>query len=342
MNFRRNPPRRGGNNMNKKIIDKVDKLGDAISKLSLDLNPKVTNLNRSKKEPRIDKLTLPMNMGLTSRYVSLVPTPNRIVYCSVYTRVDLITSSANPTSLVFFPYCVNFQNFKNISIASNNGTDIASLCDRTTPMILIRGAASVSSLELPAASTQCGLTGNYRLVGATLKITNTSPYVSREGTYMVYRIVDDTFLPWFYSTAHPPAYFHNRVNDFAKLLNKNYDQVKVKQAFAASDVGLVNEFNVYEGNTNFQSPCEYIGCRYESDSSSTCVAPNPVGTNATYLVKIPSTVQENSYLIESWQVLEIIPDPSLNLDNLAQMQSHVVTEEVLKEIRERPMITKYR
>lgn len=338
------------NNINNKINktnNKIDKLSDDLSKLSLSLFPKTTNIYRKLKEPRIDKYVTPMEMGLSHRFTSLFKTGNRIRYMSLYNRFE-IDNSVIPSFVakyLWFPYSVNFQSYPDLSIKVSDGQEGSTSPNIISPLIRITTNTSTRSVEGMSVynCSACGLVGNYRLVGATLKITNLSPFNTKAGSYIIYKLNENTAYPAFYANTLVPAKPNspNYTNVVGTLANLNHDQVMLKQSFSASDIGYIHEYNIYEGNNIFQTPNEYIGADYlDGDEPVAKWLGNPQGNNIKYEIDIPTTTTLQSYLVETWQILEIVPNPSLNLDNTTDFQTHIFNEDVLDEIRRKMPIVK--
>lgn len=338
------------NNINNKLIktnSKIDKLSDDLSKLSLSLFPKTTNIYRKLKEPRIDKYITPMEMGLSHRFTSLFKTGNRIRYVSLYNRFE-IDNSMLPgfvAKYMWFPYSVNFQSYPDLSITVSDAQEGSRPPDMISPLMRITTNSLTRTIEGMTVynCASCGLVGNYRLVGATLKITNLSPFNTKAGSYIIYKLNENTAYPPFYAKALVPAKPNSPkyTEIIGTLANLNHDQVMLKQSFSASDVGYINEYNIYEGNNIFQTPNEYIGADYTNgDEPVATWSGNPQGNNIKYEIDISPTTTLQSYLIETWQILEIVPDPSLNLDNTTDFQTHIFNEDVLDEIRRKMPIVK--
>lgn len=340
-----NKPKNQSNQLNKKTNDKIDKLTKDISKLSLSLFPKTTNIYRKMKEPRIDKVVTPMEMGLSHQFTSIFKTGNRIRYMSLYNRFEMTNSNTGNTKMLWFPYCVNFQSYPDLSITVSDGNEGSIQPNVINPIVRIvtNRLTDVAEVLTVYNCASCGLIGNYRIVGASMKITNLSPFNTKAGSYIIYKLNENTTYPPFYNSVTPPNLTNSP--DYAALLtslvNLNHDQVMLKQSFSASDVGYIHEYNVYEGNNIFQTPNEYIGVDYISGVEPVALwSGNPQGNNIKYQIDIQTTSTTQSYLIECWQIIEIVPDPSLNLDNITDFQTHVFNDEVLDEIRRKMPIVK--
>lgn len=337
------------NNISKKLESnnkKIAKLSEDISKLSLSMFPKTTNIYRKLKEPRIDKYITPMDMGLSQRFTSVFKTGNRIRYMSLYNRFEALNNNGGMmTTFIWFPYSINFQSYPDLAITVSDGNNGTVQPDVINPLVRIIHntiLGSVNALYCYDCSS-CGLVGNYRIVGCTLKIQNLSPFNTKGGSYVIYKLNENTTYPPFYNKNNP--IINSNAPDYTDILYNlvkvNHDQVMLKQSFSATDVGYIHEYNVYEGNNIFQTPQEYIGQDYISGVEPVAMwSGNPQGNNIKYQIDIPATSTSQSYLIETWQIIEIVPDPGLNLDNITDFQTHVFDDKVIDEIRRKMPICK--
>lgn len=246
---------------------------------------------------------------------------------------------------MWFPYSVNFQSYPDLAITVSDGEEGSTQPNIIAPLMRVVTNTLTSTIEGMAVydCSSCGLVGNYRLVGASFKITNLSPFNTKSGSYIIYKLNENTAYPPFYNKSLPPtkANSPDYTNVIGTLANQNHDQVMLKQSFSASDIGFIHEYNIYEGNNIFQTPNEYIGVDYISGVEPVALwTGNPQGNNIKYEIDIPATSTIQSYLMETWQILEIVPDPSLNLDNITDFQTHIFNENVLDEIRRKMPIVK--
>lgn len=329
-----------------KIDKKIEKLTEDLNKLSLQFFPKTTNVFRRLKEPRVDRIVTPMDMGLNSRFTSIFKTGNRIRYMSLYNRFEFAnTNASSVTRLLWFPYAVNFASYPDLAITVSDGGTGTTQPNIISPIVkTIMTNGSIVSMEYPNVAA-CGLIGNYRVVGASAKITNLTAYQTKAGSYIIYKLNENTVYPPFYdsSTLPNPTTAPDYTSVLGALLAINHDQVMLKQSFSASDVALIHEYNVYEGNNIFQTPQEYIGSSYISGTEVVALWDgNPQGNNIKYQIDIAGTSNSliNTYLMETWQIIEIVPDPSLHLDNITDFQTHVFNEEVIDEMRKSMPIVK--
>jgi hypothetical protein len=324
-----------------KLNERIDSLTNKMDKLSLEIFPKITNVNRKKKEPRSDKILTPMNMALSSRIISLYPTNNRVVPFTVYSRIQINTLNYDH-NIIWFPYFTNFTEYRHLPITYQVSANVP--VDTATNIYgMHKNPNNKYDFNL-YQSTPCGLYGNYRVIGATMKITNTTPLMNKGGTYYVYKMNDNLIFPLFYNKQGGVdwSWDNDTAHKVEALINSAKTQIQVKQNFASSDVGYIHEFNTYEGNNIFQTPLEYLGNDFVGPQPGNFLYwTNAVGNNIKYWITIPSMGNvTNTYVLETWQVLEIVPDPELQLDMLAGTQKYVYQPEQIKEINDFFPITK--
>lgn len=322
------------NNNNRKQYNTLKK---ELNEIKNNMTNKVTNINtrNNKKEPRYDLIVSPMQMALQGRYESIYKTPNRITYMSVYSKAYVDTHQQLSTYLFWFPYALNFNNINNNQVHVDSATT-NELCNSLSNLIkvIINPDTSVREGSM-IENGKCGVTGLYRIIGCTLKLTNLTSMIQKAGSYTVYRLTSNNIYPCLYGTTFPTEL---NAQDYFKLFqdaaNENNDQTLIKQTYSANDKCHINEFNVTEGNNIFQKPNEYLGETYlDSTERVAKWGQNPTGVNISYKIWLPATTGRNQYLVEMWQVVEIIPDPQTNLDSLSQLQTNVMSLKKLRAVR---------
>lgn len=296
------------------------------------------NKNKSKKEVRRDRIMTAMEMGLTSRFISIFPTTNRIAYQKIYSRFTINVFSNYDRHLVWFPYAINFTQYPDLSITVDvNGNAVAP--NRISQLLQVNTSIQNPTQAvdyLTLESTPCGLPGLYRVVCSSLKIVNTTPIMNKGGSYIIYKLNENTLYPPFYNRQTVPTNT-NSPNYFLRIENivcQNHDQINIKQAYSATDTAYIHEFNLYEGNNIFQACTEYIGVDFINGTETLAEwSKNPIGNNIKYLIDFPHTTSTNNYIIESWQIIEVVPHPSLQMDNIAHIQNAVVNKNVLNKLK---------
>lgn len=318
---KRYPNRRRNNNFNQQ----VDQLSNKLNKLTLN---EPTNLQKHIKEPRKDKIITPMEMALQQKYISMSQTSNKIFYTTIYSKFDINVQAT--TAVVWFPYCISFKNFYPPIIVD---TDKTSNC-ASSLVVLTR-----DQFTIPTAGT-CNITGSYRVVGSTLKIFNVSSVMNRSGDYTIYKLNENALVPVLYNDFNPPT--HTNSPELYSLfygntLASNYSQATIKNNFSANDKCVyINEYNTNEGNNIFNNSSEYLGMNYENKENKVYAQPgsngNVIGSNIKYYIRIPGQDDTQSYTIETWQVIELIPLPSLGLSNMCYSVKTVYPPNIIQEI----------
>jgi len=328
--------RREDKNIRKNVKNITGKINNIKS------NAKMTkfneNKNKNKKELRRDKITTAMEMGLSSRYISIYPTSSRITYQKIYSRFAINVSTNYDRHIVWFPYAINFNNYPDLNITVDvNGNAVAP--NRISQLIQVNSSAfnPTQAVDYQTLdSTPCGLPGMYRVVCTSLKIVNTTSLVNKAGSYIIYKINENTLYPPFYNNQAVPTNL-NSPNYFLRVENvvcQNHDQINIKQSYAATDIAYIHEFNIYEGNNIFQASTEYIGQQFENGTETLAGWDrNPIGNNIKYEIFFPHPNTTNNYIVETWQIIEVIPHPSLQMDNITHIQNAVMNKNVLNKLK---------
>lgn len=321
--FKRTKPNKSNNS---RLSRQIDSLTKQMSRLTLSNS---TNLNKGKKEVRTDKIMTPMYMAIHQSYLSLFPSSNKIVYVPVYTKISLQVYTNQTTDLLWFPYAVSFKNF-DIDIKMN-------FLDEDYYANAVASLISVNPLSRLVTTYKmgtCNLAGSYRLVGATLKLYNTSSMLNRGGDYTIYKLNDGGAFPFAYDDEHQPTW--DMIGEkFRDYTMQDFQQTTIKNNFSASDKAVyINEYNTNEGNNIFCNNSEYLGQTYTTQNLMT-VFPreeNATGNNIKYLLKFQPTTQNQFYTVEVWQLIELVPYPNTNLSNLCYNITHVLNKKAFDEL----------
>lgn len=331
-NFRRTNNRRSNNNNQKinKIKEDISTLTEKMNKLSV-TNTKLINKFQTKKEMRTDKLISAMDMAKYSNKIPFYKPALKTLTFDIYNQVSIVHTANKSHFLFWFPYCypkapekVNIWNNANW-VPVNKISTMLWLNTTDTTM----GYAKENSTEIG---------GDVRLVAATMKITNTTPSLTKEGSYTTYLSTANTACPIAYSSTvmtFPGAL----LNDFENITIGNMDLLSTKMLFSASDIGYIDEYGVRQGNTIFGSSNEYIGSNftgYWGKLNREVATPmsvedarfNPNGININYIIKFPPTSNTQNYVIETWCVWEVVPSEASTLGVIAQFPDKIFDEDV--------------
>jgi len=342
-------PINNNNRMNKQQNNQIKKLTRQFNQLSLKLFPRVNNNNKeprkNNKEPRTDKVATAYSMYKTTRYVSIFPTSARFKYMAVYTKFEISALSTGTTHLILFPYFCAFTNYDSSSYGSievNNGTAIDTATNAISVYIPTNNLPNAAIG--PKISGRCGLYGTYRVVCYSAKITNLTAYQTKTGSYTIYKLNDTTFYPFMYDSQNPPDATNMQAEmkqSWLATITSNKDQTSIMKTYSACDNALINEYNIYEGNDIFQKPTEYLGASFQNSTYKYAQwNNNPTGINVVYQIDFNTVPSTNTYLVEYWQIIEVIPDPLLNLDTLAEIQKYVYTKNAIMQAKNFDNLTK--
>lgn len=359
-----NTRRRNNNNQNRNrfritnnIQGQIDRLTNAVSKLTIGMIPKPTNLLKSnkkqtktnknnninsinnrykRKEPRYDTILTPMNMALNNRITSLYTTSNRIVKMPIYTKIAIATSITSKLYLIWYPYAVNFTRFLYNDQITVNVNDSSKPVDTLSNLIF----TTLGGDFQPQGTGACGVYGCYRLIGATMKIKSPSPFNTKQGVYTIYRLNTNWGYPLLYNASGIPsqttATLYKSV--CTTLAAGPYDQVDIKNNYGSHDIAYIDEYNLTEGNTVFSGPTEYLSESYLSSEDSRAAAypnkGNTLGNNIKYLIEFESTPGSVvDYIIETWQIVEIVPEPKQGLSSITELGDKAVSPAVLNRLK---------
>lgn len=260
---------------------------------------------------------------------SLIRTHNKVIYVNNYTSTTV--SIGNDIGyLLWFPYF--YPNYNN-DYMINTEQDEQYVVDKACGLLrFYRGVLR------PLPTTRIDMEGEYRLVSATMKVTNITANTNKGGCYTIYRLTNDTGTPFFYNSQHVNTNTSPMLDAIPPMMTANYDANPTKYLFNANEVAYADEYNIYEGNTIFQGWEEYMGMAYSHRSNYTDVSImdfNPHGINVKYLVKIDGIAAEQTYKIETWQLYEIIPQQTSIIAASAKLQEHVVAPHVLTSLKKK-------
>lgn len=334
--------RRNTNRYNKnyenKLQKEVNKLTNKLDSMSI----KSTNLIVPKKEIRTDRLISPYNMARRAQYIPIYEIKEKVLNMSVYTK--LVVSLEGNTDeinyyMLFFPYSINFKmnlydNYSNKIIVSTGTADVYKniwfLADNSTQQ-----GFTVNYKE----TAPSGIIGNWKLIGTTIKIYNVANMLNKGGDFSIIKIQSNELMPYFVNhTAEPEI---GQLNVVRALLTKDYSQAP-RNNFSANDTAFIDEYNVSEGTNIFNSPIEYMGCKYSSTNNyrQATYGNDMVGNNVTYMFHTKGMGTPQTYVFEVWNVFSIIPAPEAGLGNLGTITKRCFTKEVVENIKTRPNMYK--
>lgn len=323
----------------RRIENEINQLTKMIKKTSLGGGPSIA-LNtenqiktskdpRSNKEIRYDKLYTALEMYLMGKYYSFFKTSNMIVRLTNYSSYSVTLPPNKKCAALYYPYFYPY--IPNILLQPNGVNVVADQCSNFM-------FYNDTTLQCPTAN-KITVPGNFRLIAATMKVTNTTTNSQKGGSFTIYRL-----------TQNPgqPIYLHAGtalVNDFyiasiTALMTANYDNEPVKFLYNGNQTALANEYGVIDGNTIFQQYDEYMGGRTEAESSSTYQTAggdfskfNPTGINVKYLIQFDPVTTEQTYKIQTFAIFEVVPVSTSAMATLAFKGDKCVSEAVVEEAK---------
>lgn len=316
-----------------KINKNINELTSSMNKLAL-TNTNIVNKFKSKKEMRDDALISPMNMIKYSNKKTFFRTPMKIIKYEYYQQFNVILQGAAADSLSVFWLPYAYPSFKPGTVIDNNVA-----CDQMSQIFYVHSSNNAFGGFYIKPSD---IRGECRLVGASLRLTNTSPVVDKQGSYTIYQLHSPNIMPIVSSSQFPlenantlPAIFKDPI---ISLLNSDLNTINTKMTFTSNDIAYIDEYGVHEGSNIFTSTNEYYGSIYTfqigginyrvSLPIQDGIQPNPIGPNISYLIKFSNVTTSQTYLLEYWQIWEVAPSVTSSLGNLAQLNTDIFSEKI--------------
>jgi hypothetical protein len=311
------------------------------NKQVLDNNKRNSNINQSKK---LSCILDPSNAIKNSMYYSIFPSDDKVIRQSLYTMNTVEVSPAG-MRLMWLPNGVGFsQNFAELDIATQG--DGTTQPDKFSNLL---SATSQTQLS-PLSTTTSQIPGRYRLISSMLKITNTTPLTSRGGSYFVAKFTIEKGSPIYYSSENPDidtttgdATIYPNIMFRSSLTN-----VATKQLISGTQIGEIHYLNIDEGNKIFSNYNEYIQAEYTSNNNELTYASidinndkGVIGNNDSYIINFAKPNVSQTYIIEQFQVFEVIPDPNTNMGNMAQKSFQRLTDYQMRVLKQYNPIKAY-
>lgn len=321
---------------NNKISNEIKDLTKMMSNMNLG-GGAVKNTNKAliKKEVRNDRIYSAMSLYLRNQTMSLFETNQKIMYFNSYSTYTVATGS-DPTHILWFPYfypCVDPTKMK----IQYDDVDVGIDC--SSNFIYKYGDQNAKYF----VANPINVEGMQRLVCTTMKITNITPNTNKGGAYTVYRLTDNKGTPLIFSSqlAYDEFLDTHDVSNNDEVMLGNHDNCSTKYLFGGNEVGIIDEYNVCEGNTIFGSWTEYLGNELEDWNSGFVLhcssmgwsKQNPQGINIKYLINIEGMLLTQTYKFETWSLFEVIPPQDSILASTATLQTHIATKKVIDQIK---------
>lgn len=348
------PPRRyinrnnfNFNNRNNKMLqnmnNQINKLTNKISKMRIEDNNqkqkaknKIPNVIKTNKEIRTDKLLSAKDAMKYMKPYSFYRSVNPILYVKIYNKATL--PFGYNSWLLWFPYY--YPTIYSDTLITTQDSIVPA--DAVSSLISFRTDINNAILN-PIVDTITKVTGVFRLVSATLKVTNITPLIDMGGSISAYRDVSNELFPLLYTTQEPPDATSEYLGDLRAYLNgRSLETLPTKLVSDFSQSLEIDEFNVSQGNTIMQSTREYIGIDMTADRNQSVYnffqpkTINPQGTNIKYLLNIipPNVNKPQTLLFERWIIFEVEPDLDSTLGTLADKDNKIATQAVINEAKQ--------
>lgn len=299
--------------------------------------------NNVGKSKILDYLLNPYKMVLDAKYFSIFPSQMKVIRLSLYHTWKFNTAFRR---MLWWPYGVGFtnlvENYK-VRISNYNVEEVA-----THKTNAYSNFAWIEALDGNSYTTHTvptiGIIGKYRVIGASLKITNVSSLATKGGTVYIARDESDKGYPGYTyndalkSVADVPD-FTNDANIMYSL-HQPHDNVSIKRLYSCTESPIINEVNIHEGNAIFNSSDEYLQAAYIPGNVILPVnterlaypQETTTGINVKYFIELQANAQQ-SYMVESWTVLELSPDPNSSAGFMSMAQdSNVGANAYMKQV----------
>lgn len=324
----------------RRIENEITQLTKMIKKTSLGGGPSIA-LNtenqirtskdpRSNKEIRYDKLYTALEMYLMGKYYSFFKTSNMIVRLTNYSSYSVTLPPNKKCAALYYPYFYPYVP-DNILLQPNGVNVFADQCSNFM-------FYNDTTLQCPIAN-KLTVAGNFRLIAATMKVTNTTTNSQKGGSFTIYRLTQTQGQPIYLHTG--TALTNNLyIASIIALMAGNYDNEPVKFLYNGNQTALANEYGVIDGNTIFQQYDEYMGGKTETQTDATQQTAggdsskfNPTGLNVKYLIQFDPVTTEQTYKIQTFAVFEVVPVSTSAMATLAFKGDKCVSESVVEEAK---------
>jgi hypothetical protein len=267
------------------------------------------------------------------KYYSFYKTTNMILRIAIYSTYNIAFNSNNTCSFIWLPYAYPFIDPRFIITKDDSQYRADAFCD-------FFWSERSSTMNIPP-STLSSIPGNYRLIAASLKISNITTNSLKGGSYTVYRVSRNELQPIYYNIDQEVDPYEDVYSVARRLMeNENYENEPIKYLYNANQVCQCNEFGVIQGNDIFQDCTEYMGSRTTLISTTRTGVMggnvdifNPNGVNIKYIGKFDSTTTQQSYKFQSVKVFEVTPYSTNSLSAAAFKGSKSVTPNVIMQAK---------
>lgn len=265
-------------------------------------------------EIRYDKLYTAYDMYRLNKFYPLYKTPLATILYPVYNEwtVNVANSAQwDDCLLIWLPYTYPYMD-PTYRVTINNAQIPPTII---SPLIRsARNAQQNARDNIWFDSNRVQITGQQRLIAATLKLSNVTSMLDKAGTYTAYKCLSDPVFPIITANGWQNERVPQIITDYINTIAADSSLTPTKLLGTASQRLTINEFNTMPGNDQFQGASEYQGAKLVNGDTWIVRPENPehhfnfIGTNVYYKISIPPLSGAQSYKIQTWQVFEISPD----------------------------------
>lgn len=243
-------------------------------------------------------------MAINNEYYSIFPSDLKVIKLSLYNNVAVPLSDKD--MLVWFPYGVGFDKF------ISEGYQVANEVVKYYSCLYKLTDVDQKITLIP--TNTCSIPGKYRIIGASLKLTNVTNVTNKGGNVFINRLDDDNASPiYFGDSAKTTPFALTTATDWEKTLKELLDtpgvNSSIKQNVSGTSTVVINEVNNKKGNDIFSSFNEYNSTAYKTGSSAKFLDVSydrGLGHNIKYKMQATNLTTQR-YLVEMWQILEVAP-----------------------------------
>lgn len=324
---------------NKKLQNEIKELTTTMAKMNLGGGP-IKNPRKSliKKEIRNDRVYSAMSLYLRNQNMSLYDSNQKVVYFNNYNAYTCSVANNN-FYMLWYPYfypCTDPTRMRMTYDSTNVGINACS-------NLLYGYGENITTLY---ECNQIKVYGMQRLVCATMKISNITPNTNKGGAYTIYRLTNNFGTPLIYnnSVAFDTKVDTQDISSNNDIINGKYSNSSVKYLFGGNEIGIIDEYNVTQGNTMFCNWQEYLGNRITDRGSDFLeihnsvggwAEKNAIGVNIKYLIHFDPITVNQTYKIETWSLFEVVPPQDSFLASTATLPAHIATKSVIDDIKMR-------
>jgi hypothetical protein len=331
-----------------KLVNDLSKIAESLSKIVINKDMPKLNIKSSIIGKRMENSSFSnfvkrkfsaKNMSLNQVYYSIWDTQNRVIRICVYNKYLYNSEFPSRYSIVWWPYAVNMANVIYGKTTNRPEPEEEGFVERkfdnvVSNLIFKNDEDTGFSFISDQKPSKCGITGSYRIVSASLQLTNNSSLWNKSGTVTAYKLSDQLavvpFAMSFEAGNDPYRHGGGYWERIIALTTKNLEQCPVKLTYDYNQPVCIDEYNLNQGNTTFSSPNEYLSNGFRTMTTRDIWLTIPTGgdsngMNTCYFITQNAT-DAQAMCLETWQVIEVVPDPELGYGTMGSPVTISTTE----------------